>query len=187
VNTLSDYLGPIYTPLFIFGLNTIFTVLLPVRQAGADVLATVQSPDFNIPFLCALVSLVAATLSHTSNRRLVHEQPNVRWRSGPGVWTAASFCCIVSMYLFATSLTFLEWWLGSYALLCCCNAGWNFCAVKPKVRRPHVTTNVLLAVLLVGCIVTRIMPAKPSYFYVLLFLGILPLKAWQRFLHPRFS
>lgn len=71
-------------------------------------------------------------------------------------------------------------WLGTYAALCLVNAVWNYRAVGPTQRLPHVFWNLgLFAVLGVMVVVFRDQGGNPLFVFPV-FAGIAIIKALQR-------
>lgn len=187
MNTLDDYLGVTFYPLFILGMTRVYLVLDSIPKSGDKIVEAALNPDFHIPLICSIVTLVIAVLAHGTNRKYVSSHPTTRLRSAVALLTFASTACIMLMYLFAVNLQVFSWWLGSYALLCIVNALWNYYAVPETEQWPHVLVNAGLGLLVFLFLIFLLPLLKYPLTIYILFLIMVVAKGWQRILHPRFE
>jgi hypothetical protein len=184
VASLKHTLSPSFALLFAVGVERFYKILDPVLEhRDAELLL---KPDFYIPFTMVAFALLVASLSAVANERFLDTRPDAPAHSFVAFLSYASIFCALVMLYFSVDAVYVSWWWAGYAALCTVNAIWNWWAIDRDHCTPHVVSNVVIAVILVGLLVlSRPTLADPRWFYTLLVLiGLL--KWWQR-RHERFA
>lgn len=137
----------------LFGPITV-AALLRFLQIGDRVIASPQpikqivTPEGHVPILLLIITYSIAVLARLANDSYVQEHPQTRLSAKAALFAYGSAGCIVLMLLFCLEIERFPWWLGTYAVLCFINAGWNSVAVIKAERSPHVKWNIVVGLLM---------------------------------------
>jgi hypothetical protein len=180
---LRDRYALIFNPVFIVGVGRIFKVLDPLIpfSSAAEGIRNLFSSNFLMPACCMVFSLSSSVLSHEANRKHAERlnQP-IPAHSLLAITTYFSAAAILFMYLFGVELSTIPHWFGAYASLALINTGWNFLAVAPRLRRPHVWTNLALASAIILILVTEPETFVRPLWFTVSIVVIGAAKLWQR-------
>lgn len=178
MSKLADVLVLVFNPLFIIGVTRLYKILdsLPIITKNMTQIFLAQ--EVHLPISCCIFSIACAALAHEANRNIITLRPNVGSFSLIGMLSFASAGSILMMFYFVVDIKQLPFWLGSYSLLCVVNAVWNFVAVTPETRLPHVLTNIIIPIIIALVLFADVL--SRSWLIYLLFVCLAMIKVWQR-------
>jgi hypothetical protein len=171
----------------LFGPITV-AALLRFLQIGDSIIGSAQplkhlvTPEGHMPIVLLLITYSVAVLARLANDSYVEQHPQTPLTGKAALFAYGSAGCIVLMLLFCLDVKRFPWWLGSYAILCFVNAGWNYVAVAEPESRPHVKWNVVLGfVLMLMVLVSVFWRFSTTWWFIYLtVVGALGIKWWQR-------